>query len=174
MRVAVARLIPALLLSGCGQGDPVGNQALPKAAANVTAPINDSVPANRADAPVPAPPQPKSRFKPLVSRETSAPVPQRPDYRAIGTEPFWAVTVHGSTAMLQRPDKPALRFAVSRTDDARAIRYLGDGFVLTATEGPCSDGMSDVLWSDRVQIAFGDGVLKGCGGEREDDGMGGQ
>jgi uncharacterized membrane protein len=52
--------------------------------------------------------------------------------------------------------------------DDRAIRYLGDGFAMTATEGPCSDGMSDAIWSDRVQIAFGEGTLKGCGGIRED------
>ncbi|MDI1296840.1 MAG: membrane-like protein [bacterium] len=110
--------------------------------------------------------------KPLVSRETSsAPSPPPrpvPTYRAIGTEPFWAVTVRGAVATLERPDKPPLRFAVSRSDDARVIRYLGDGITLTLTPGPCSDGMSDALWSDRVQIAFGEGTLKGCGGARED------
>ena len=39
---------------------------------------------------------------------------------------------------------------------------------MTVTEGPCSDGMSDSIWSDRAQIAFADGALKGCGGERVD------
>ncbi len=40
--------------------------------------------------------------KPLVSRGTSARDPAPPDYRAIGTEPFWAVTVRGATAVLER------------------------------------------------------------------------
>lgn len=113
-----------------------------------------------------------------VSRETDVepalvpPASGRPakDYRAIGTEPFWAVTVKGSTATLERPDRAPLRYAVSRNDDKRAIRYLGDGFSMTVTEGPCSDGMSDAVWSERVAVAFGEGTLNGCGGLRDDQG----
>lgn len=119
---------------------------------------------------------PTATAKPLVSRETEpsqAPSSHAaPAYRAIGTEPFWAVTIRGSIATLERPDKPARRYPVSRHDDAQAIRFLGDGFTMTLTPGPCSDGMSDSIWSDRVQIAFGEGTLKGCGGDREDIGDG--
>lgn len=92
----------------------------------------------------------------------------RPDYRAIGTEPFWAVTVRGSVATLERPDQAPARFAIASTADDRSVRYAGAGFSLIATEGPCSDGMSDAVWSDKVQIAFSEGTLKGCGGVRED------
>ena len=46
---------------------------------------------------------------------------------------------------------------------------ISDGFTMTVSEGPCSDGMSDAIWSDRVQIAFAQGVYKGCGGDREED-----
>ena len=114
-----------------------------------------------------------------VSRETvmteaePSPAPERPAedrYRAIGTEPFWAVTVKGSMAALERPDKAPIRYTVSRHDDKRAIRYLGNGFSMTVTEGPCSDGMSDAVWSDHVAVAFGEGTLKGCGGLRDDRG----
>ncbi|MGC4250555.1 MAG: membrane-like protein [Sphingobium sp.] len=110
---------------------------------------------------------------PVVPRETSAPVSdlspkaepkEVSGYRAIGTEPFWAVTVRGAVATLERPDKAPHRFAVARTDDRRTVRYLGEDFSMTVSEGPCSDGMSDTIWSDRVQIAFGEGTLKGCGG----------
>lgn len=38
---------------------------------------------------------------------------------------------------------------------------------MTVAPGPCSDGMSDAIWSDRVQIAFAEGTLKGCGGDRD-------
>ncbi|GGA04478.1 hypothetical protein GCM10019071_38900 [Sphingobium fuliginis] len=91
-------------------------------------------------------------------------------YRAIGTEPFWAVTVKGSTAVLERPDRAPVRYAISRNDDPRAVRFLGEGFSMTVTEGPCSDGMSDAVWSDRVAVAFGEGTLNGCGGLRDDQG----
>lgn len=100
-----------------------------------------------------------------------APHPQTPQperYRALGTEPFWAVTVKGSTAILERPDKPPASFAVSRNDDGRAVRFLGEGFTMTVAEGPCSDGMSDAIWSDQVSVAFGEGTLKGCGSDRHD------
>jgi uncharacterized membrane protein len=113
--------------------------------------------------------------KSLVSRETlphvrRSQVPSRTGegYRAIGTEPFWALTITGGSAQLERADKAPRRFRVERIAQNGAIRYLGDGFTVTLSEGPCSDGMSDALWSDRVQIAFADGTLKGCGGARED------
>lgn len=104
--------------------------------------------------------------KPLVSRGTPPSHRSKPDYRAIGTEPFWAVSVRGDSLVLDRPDQPPRRYRVTRSDDGRAIRYSGDGFSMIVSEGPCGDGMSDAIWSDRVQVAFEDGTLKGCGGER--------
>jgi len=157
----------ALMMAGCGDGkeDPAVNRQ-----SHASAPIvaqHDAV--NEAG----------QKGAERVSRETDAepatppPAPGRPaeDYRAIGTEPFWAVTVKGSTATLERPDRGPLRYAVSRHDDRRAIRYLGDGFSMAVTEGPCSDGMSDAIWSDRVAVAFGEGTLNGCGGLRDDRGQ---
>ncbi|MCI4590733.1 membrane-like protein [Sphingobium sp. BYY-5] len=163
-------MVPLALLGACGgEVEPAANQTTP--VETVRTPIStvaaNGVEANRAAA-LPAPA--KEVSKPLVSRETPSSHAAPPDYRAIGTEPFWAVTVRGSVATLERPDKASVRFAVSRNDDGRAIRYLGDGFSMTLTEGPCSDGMSDTIWSDRVQVAFGEGTLKGCGGERDDGG----
>ncbi|UZW56913.1 membrane-like protein [Sphingobium sp. JS3065] len=155
------------MVAGCGgeKEVPAANVAQPQASAPIVvqnetenqAAGNVSEPVSREGAARPAP----------------APAPERPDgdrYRAIGTEPFWAVTVKGSTATLDRPDKAPVRYAVSRHDDKWAIRYLGDGFSMTITEGPCSDGMSDAVWSDRVALAFGEGTLNGCGGLRDDQG----
>ena len=162
-------LVLALALAGCGGEDdvPAANNAAGTAAV-AGAPIpgkaeiaNDMAKEKLSDS---APP---------VPRGTGVPAPEPAleeveGYRAIGTEPFWAVTVRRSVATLQRPDKPPMRFAVERREDRRTIRYLGEGFSMTVGEGPCSDGMSDAIWSDRVQVAFGEGTLKGCGGERDD------
>lgn len=153
-----------LMLAGCGSEDATP----PAPAPTRQAPIAKAAPAPpvpRDDlSPRAAPPAPSSGDAPPPRSDA----PPTPDYRAIGTEPFWAVTIGGSAATLERPDHPPMRFGVMREADDRAIRYRGDGFSLTATEGPCSDGMSDAVWSDRVQIAFAGGTLKGCGGVRQD------
>lgn len=169
MRRAWIALMLALPV-GCGEDSPpavVHKAGADRPVEAVMTPIADE--AAKADsesdksAPVTPPPA-----KPLVSRETSPSPPEPPAYRAIGTEPFWAVTVRGDTATLERPDKAAVRYQVREEADAAALRFLGEGFSMTVSDGPCSDGMSDAIWSDRVQIAFGEGVLKGCGGARDE------
>lgn len=92
------------------------------------------------------------------------------EYRGLGTEPFWSVTVHQGRATLQRPDRSPLTVAVTQTQDPRALRFVGEGLTMVVTPGPCSDGMSDAVYADRVQVAFGEGTFKGCGGPRVDDG----
>lgn len=153
-------------LAGCdteldNQAEPVNQAAA--VVANSAPPVNGSAPT--------LPDKSLKNDNISVSRATH-PAPSQvksaPDYRAIGTEPFWAVTVRGDAATLERPDHPPARFAVARHVEERVIRYSGDGFAMTISEGPCSDGMSDALWRDRVAVAFGDGVLKGCGGERDE------
>ncbi|WP_445190674.1 membrane-like protein [Sphingobium sp. HWE2-09] len=167
--VRLALLLLPLLAACSDDGAPTTKQARVAAAPTVSAPINEGDSSNAAIA-TPAPPPAVVRPKPLVSRGTPPRQTRGPDYSAIGTEPFWAVIVRGSTATLQRPDHAPLRFTIRVDNDGRAVRYLGDGFAMTLTEGPCSDGMSDAIWSDRVQVAFAEGVLKGCGGVREDEG----
>ena len=160
-------VIAAMCLSACN-ADPTPSAGQNESAAMpgnaIVAPI---APAATPQAPeasqAPAPPEPK----PLVSRETSSRLLPPPDYRAIGTEPFWAVTVRGEILLLQRPDQPTRRYRVKMNVEGNALRYTGEGFAMTATAGPCNDGMSDNIWSDRVQIAFAQGALKGCGGELE-------
>lgn len=162
-------LMLALAAAGCsGKGEsPAGNNS----AGAAMAPIvdnseiqNDVAKGKDLEDPVPTVPR---ETPPVPVLDTKA--PETAEYRAIGTEPFWAVTVRGSVATLQRPDKVPMRFSVEREDDRRTVRYLGEDFSMTISQGPCSDGISDAIWSDRVQVAFGEGTLKGCGGERDDD-----
>lgn len=166
------RLLPlalALLLAGCGGADEA--PAIDNAQLQSVSPIivrnavGDSVSSENHSKNVP---RETPAARPAAIPSAAPPPKPRTGYHAIGTQPFWAVTVIGSTATLTRPDKPARRFIVSRSADPVAIRYEGDGFAMTLTPGPCSDGMSDSVWSDRVAIAFGEGTLKGCGGLRDD------
>ncbi|WP_188062867.1 membrane-like protein [Sphingobium sp. KCTC 72723] len=162
------------MLVGCAP-EPAQNEADNAAPMNRAAPLAVAI----RDAPA-APAKVASRNERKILKSDGFPVPRgtapaprpaparsdTPAYRAIGTEPFWAVTVRGTTATLERPGVVAIPFTVVRDTDG----YRGDGFAMTISQGPCSDGMSDALWSDRVAIAFGEGVLKGCGGAREDEG----
>lgn len=158
-----------LLLGGCTQNDAadnnVVNQAITNAAAQTSVAIirneNEATNTASASAPSVAPATPPQRARIQTEPLT---------YRALGTEPFWSVTVRQGRATLERPDRPPLTVAVTVTEDIRALRYVGEGLTLMASPGPCSDGMSDALYADRVQVAFGEGTLKGCGGPRIDDG----
>lgn len=153
-----------LLLAGCGRKETMADLS-----AN-DAPIAQSAIVDQAAVPKISPISPPSRGS---HPSTPPPIDTTPlssetRYRALGTEPFWSVTVKGSTATLERPDKTPAHYPISRADDGRTVRYLGEGFSMVVTDGPCSDGMSDATWADRVSIAFGEGTLKGCGGARAD------
>jgi uncharacterized membrane protein len=157
-------------LAGCGGGEKAdGNNAANNAAPAIAAPIvegNNAVEAeNEAALPVAETPAPKPPKAPAPT-----PAPDKADYRAIGTEPFWAVTIRGDVATLERPDHKPEPFDVVRIDNAGSVSWSGDGLSMRIKPGPCSDGMSDAIWSDSVQVATGDGTLKGCGGMRDDGG----
>ncbi|AMK16442.1 MULTISPECIES: COG3650 family protein [Sphingobium] len=152
-----------LILTGCGRKEnmadlprndvPVANAPIENLSAAQEAPLFSD---QREGAP------------PASTVVDTTPPSSETRYQALGTEPFWAVTVKGSTATLERPDNEPVDFAINRADDGRAVRYLGDGFSMVVTDGPCSDGMSDAHWADRVAVSFADGTLKGCGGVRAD------
>lgn len=161
----------AVLLAACGGKDEQtapGNRT--KAARVASAPIIDR-PEPVAGTPTVV--TPASRPKKRATKPAAHPAAAGITYRAIGTEPFWAVAVRGHQATLERPGHASGIFLIETIADDSSLRFRGDGFAMTVTPGPCSDGMSDAIWSDRVQIAYGDGTLKGCGGERhapsEDD-----
>lgn len=163
-----------LLLGGCakydGGNEDAGNQAAVPIPANAAPQASVPIIRNGSDwaEPVPASAQSITPAAALPQRRPTPPATTA--YRALGTEPFWSVTVLQGRATLERPDHAPLTMAVTLTEDSRALRYVGEGLTLLVTPGPCSDGMSDALYADRVQVAFGEGTLKGCGGPRVDDG----
>lgn len=153
-----------LLLTGCGRKETMADLS------ENDAPIAQSAIVDQADVPKVSSISKLARAphpSPSPTIDTT-PLSSETRYRALGTEPFWSVTVKGETATLERPDKTPSHYPISRSDDGRTIRYLGEGFSMVVTEGPCSDGMSDAHWADRVAVSFGEGTLKGCGGVRED------
>ncbi len=86
-------------------------------------------------------------------------------YHALGTEPFWSVTITQRAIRLERPDTPPL---VVRRPPARVTRkgrrYATRKITVEIVRARCSDGMSDRLYPDTVTVRLRHTTLHGCGG----------
>ena len=109
--------------------------------------------------PEPAPPEPP---KVTVSDFSKA-------MDARGTEPFWALSIRGTTLTLTRPDHPLLTAtapgAVIQPNQAAWTGKApgGGDLKITLYASSCSDGMSDRIYaySAEVEVA-GEAPLSGC------------
>ena len=87
-------------------------------------------------------------------------------YRALGTEPFWSLTIDGSTIRYQ----PASGRVVSTAKPRPIIGFNGERYearrmTVDITHVECSDGMSDRTYHDTVTVTLGGRTLRGCGGD---------
>ena len=101
----------------------------------------------------------------------TAPAEPAATYRALGTEPFWSLTLDGREMVFTEAAKPHSRIAEAQP---RAIHgfagdiYQGKRINLNIVHGQrCSDGMSDRVYQDRVQVRVDDRSFEGCGGPVE-------
>lgn len=87
-------------------------------------------------------------------------------YRALGTEPFWNLTITGQQVRYEEPGAPPLTLAlppVRATFNGR--RYEGQDILIDITRQPCSDGMSDRRYPERVTLTVRGRTLNGCGAD---------
>jgi uncharacterized membrane protein len=93
------------------------------------------------------------------------PPPPPPPYHAVGTEPFWDVLV----------DEHDVTFALSGSQPIRQptpkviIGIAGEIYntpriQVNIVHGQCSDGMSDRVFPDKVQVTVDGHRFNGCGG----------
>lgn len=138
-------LLPLLLLSACGE--PSDRLTDEQASAGQNAAI---------DAPVPIDVPPPF---------ASAPKAPRAEYRAVGTEPGWALTVRPDI-MTYQGDYGSMTIAEPTPSGFRPNpgRYAGSRLSVTIAPGPCSDGMSDRTYRHTVTVAADRQTLSGCGG----------
>lgn len=89
----------------------------------------------------------------------------RAPYKAVGTEPFWSLSIDRNT-ISYRPMEgrvvtaPKPRPIIGRNGET----YRARGMTVAITHRQCSDGMSDRTYADTVQVQIGRRTLKGCGG----------
>ncbi len=87
-------------------------------------------------------------------------------FRATGTEPFWSLTIDGSTIRYQ----PAGGRVVSVARPRPIIGFNGENYrtrrlTVDITHVECSDGMSGRTYHDTVTLKVAGRTLRGCGGE---------
>ena len=85
-------------------------------------------------------------------------------YRALGTEPFWSVTIDNGRMIYESPEGGfAVRAPASReTGDGRIYRTRR--ITLHTWLAECSDGMSDRRYAETVRATVDGRALEGCGG----------
>lgn len=86
-------------------------------------------------------------------------------YKALGTEPFWALTIDQRTMKFERPDGrpvtvPTPRVIHGFAGDIYKTRRIDVNIV----HKRCSDGMSDNTYPDTVQVTVDGRRYEGCGG----------
>ena len=147
MKFAIASL--SLLLVACNPSQPPSDPSPPADAVAPVAPVT------------PAPPAAKR----AAGQENADPLRI---FRAFGTEPFWNVNVENTKLTYTTPEDQAgvVMEGTRRTlPDGVEISGQHDGksFVLSVSNGTCSDGMSDNSYSLVSTFRHGDIDYKGCG-----------
>ena len=146
MKFSIASL--SLLLVACQPSQPPADPAPPAAVVAPATPAAETPSAKR-----------------VPGQENVAPLRI---FRAFGTEPFWGVNVEGTRLTYTTPENQAgVVMEGTRKTLADGVEISGqhDGkpFVLTVSNGTCSDGMSDNTYSMVSTFRYGDIDYKGCG-----------
>lgn len=94
-----------------------------------------------------------------------APPQAEGSYRALGTEPFWSVTIEGGTITYQPMEgaRISVPAPMPRTT-FNGHRYETQSLIVDVTHKACSDGMSDRTYSDTIMVLVNGNALHGCGG----------
>jgi heat shock protein HslJ len=135
----------AAFLTACGSGDDRLTDEQVGAEQNAPA-----------DAPVPIDQPP-----PPAAAQTAG----SGEYKAVGTEPGWALTIRAGR-MEYLGDYGEVRIAEPAPLGFRPApgRYASGRLAMTIAPGPCSDGMSDLVYRQTVRLVADGKAVSGCGG----------
>ena len=136
-------ILGALALAGCGANDDRLTEEQAAAAQNFSAETPVAI-----DQPLPPPASPATA-----------------NYKAVGTEPGWALTISGAT-MRYDGDYGSVKINAPTPASFRPApgSYAGTRLKLTISPGPCSDGMSDLVYRQTVRLVADGKTVEGCGG----------
>ena len=106
-------------------------------------------------------------FAALAGCATVPPSPAAGMYRAIGTEPFWSLTLDGREMVFTEANAPGQRIVVPQPKVIIGFAgeiYQTERMGVNIVHTPCSDGMSDRTYPDKVQLRVDGRSFEGCGG----------
>ncbi|HWJ58096.1 MAG TPA: hypothetical protein VNR68_00415 [Sphingomicrobium sp.] len=93
------------------------------------------------------------------------PEPPPPPYRALGTEPFWNLLIDDRNLTFIQPDaQPILQPTPPVIHGFAGEIYQTSRINVNVVHGQCSDGMSDRVYPDKVQVSVDGRRFNGCGG----------
>ena len=86
-------------------------------------------------------------------------------YKAVGNEPGWSLTVRPAR-MDYAGDYGEVKIAEPTPPNFRAAHgtYRSGKLQVTISAGPCSDGMSDLIYRQTVRVTADGRTVSGCGG----------
>ncbi len=93
------------------------------------------------------------------------PEPPPAPYHALGTEPFWDLLIDDRNMTFRVMDGPL----VTQPTPKVIVGFAGEIYQtprinVNIVHGSCSDGMSDRVFPDSVQVTVDGKQFKGCGG----------
>ncbi|MEO7654181.1 MAG: hypothetical protein ABIS23_00670 [Sphingomicrobium sp.] len=96
----------------------------------------------------------------------SHPAPPAPPYRALGTEPFWNLLIDPVNITFIQPDAaPVIQRTPTPINGFAGPIYQTQRIGVNIVRNQqCSDGMSDRVYPDRVQVTVDGRRFEGCGG----------
>ena len=112
--------------------------------------------------------QMKKALVPLLAALAGcAPVPATPapSYHAVGTEPFWSLVIGEREIAFTQPDQQP----VTQPKPKVIVGFAGEIYRtpqidVNIVHAQCSDGMSDRVYPDKVQVTVDGKRFNGCGG----------
>lgn len=88
----------------------------------------------------------------------------RSDYRAIGTEPFWDLTISNNLVFTDRGSNLSVVQPTPMVQNGIAGEiYNSPRIRVNIVHSQCSDGMSDRTYPDTVQVTVDKRLYRGCG-----------
>ena len=95
----------------------------------------------------------------------ATPPPRAAAYHAVGTEPFWSLSIDQRTisftlAGSQPVQQPKPQVIIGFAGEIYRTQRIDVNIV----HGTCGDGMSDRIYPDKVQVRVNEHHFSGCGG----------
>lgn len=93
------------------------------------------------------------------------PGPPPPPYHAVGTEPFWNLLIDEHDITFVGADQEQIRQSTPPVIHGFAGEiYRTPRIEVNIVHAQCSDGMSDRVYPDKVEVTLDGKRLSGCGG----------